>query len=241
MADPTQQLHELATLYGIQLFYWDVGGKQVWATPDGLLRAVRALGSPIERIDQTADALRRRQRELWERQLEPVAVCWDGYPAEMLFRCPAADLARPHQCRLVLENGQTYRWTVRPAELPDAGSVEIDGMRYAARRLHLIGPYPFGYHQLTVECGKRVCECTLIAAPVRAPEPKASATGRGNPSLTLPARSGKTWGLFVPLYALSSAAAGRRRLCRSRNAGIVGAGSGRRHGRHAADAGRLPR
>ena len=49
MADPTNQLHELATLYGVQLYYWDVTGKQVWAGNDGLVRALRALGAPLER------------------------------------------------------------------------------------------------------------------------------------------------------------------------------------------------
>jgi 4-alpha-glucanotransferase len=192
MTDPTQQLHELATLYGVQLFYWDVSGKQVWASDDGLVRALRALGAPLERRDDAAAALRRRQRELWERRLEPVAVCWDGNPPELIFRCPATDLGRPHQCRLVLESGQTYAWAMKPGELPDAGGADLDGSRYAARRLHLIGPYPLGYHKLTVEGGGQTAECTLIAAPARAAEPQGG-------------RHGKTWGLLVPLYALHSA------------------------------------
>ncbi len=192
MADPTNQLQELATLYGVQLYYWDVTGKQVWATNDALLRALRALGSPIERADGAAAALERRRRELWERALEPVVVCWDGHPPELTFRCPAADLDRPHQCRLVLESGQTYNWAMKPAELPEAGGAEIGGKAYVARRMPLIGPYPFGYHTLTVEGGGRTSQCTLIASPMRPGEPKAGAPA-------------KTWGLFLPLYALHSA------------------------------------
>ncbi|HEX5271138.1 MAG TPA: hypothetical protein VFW33_11645, partial [Gemmataceae bacterium] len=69
MADPTNQLQELATLYGVQLYYWDVTGKQVWAGNDALLRALRALGSPLERLDGVAAALEGRRRELWERAL----------------------------------------------------------------------------------------------------------------------------------------------------------------------------
>jgi 4-alpha-glucanotransferase len=192
MADPTPQLQELATLYGVHLNYWDVTGKQVWADADGLVRALRALGAPLEGPAGAAAALRQRQRELWERRLEPVAVCWDGTPPDLIFRCPASDLGRPHQCKLVLESGQRYTWTMKPGDLPDAGGTELDGAAYAARRLHLIGPYPLGYLQLTVEGGGRSSECTLIAAPERAAEPQGG-------------RHGKTWGLFIPLYALHSA------------------------------------
>jgi 4-alpha-glucanotransferase len=192
MADPTNQLQELATLYGVQLYYWDVTGKQVWAGNNALLLALRALGSPVERLDGVPAALDRRRRELWERAVEPVVVCWDGHPPELTFRCPAADLDRPHQCRLVLESGQTYNWTMKPAELPEAGGVEIGGRPYVARRMPLIGPYPFGYHTLTVEGAGRTSQCTLIASPMRPGEPKAGAHG-------------KTWGVFLPLYALHSA------------------------------------
>ena len=191
MADPTHQLHELATLYGVQLYYWDVTGKQVWASNDGLVRALRALGSSLESLDGVGAALDRRRRKQWERALEPVVVCWDGYPPEVTFRCPAGDLGRPHQCRLVLESGKIHTWTMKPGELAEAGGAEIDGRRYLARRMSLIGPYPFGYHTLTIEGGGRTSQCTLIASPMRPGEPR-------------PGGPGKTWGLFLPLYALHS-------------------------------------
>jgi 4-alpha-glucanotransferase len=192
MTEPTPPLHELATLYGVHLDYWDVTGKQIAAGDESLLRTLQVLGAPVQGPDDVEAALEQRHRELWERRLEPVAVCWDGYPTELLLRCPEADLPHPHQCRLVLESGQTYTWTVKPADLPDAGGVELAGSSYSARRLRLIGPYPLGYHRLTIEGGGHTVECTLIAAPVRPAEPQAG-------------RPGKTWGLFIPLYALHSA------------------------------------
>jgi 4-alpha-glucanotransferase len=192
MADPTPQLRELANLYGVHLDYWDVTGKQVMATADGLLRALRALGAPVERAGDVDAALRRRRRELWGRALEPVAVCWDGNPPGLLFRCLDKDLTKPHQCRLVLETGAIYTWSMKPGELPDGGGIDLDGAGYASRWLNLIGPYPPGYHKLTVEGGGRISECTLIAAPER-------------PAVPQTGRHAKTWGLFVPLYALHSA------------------------------------
>ncbi|HKI38025.1 MAG TPA: 4-alpha-glucanotransferase [Gemmataceae bacterium] len=192
MAEPNQQLQELATLHGVHLNYWDVTGKQVWANDDSLIRTLQALGAPLGGLDDVEAALEQRRRDLWGRRLEPVAVCWDGYPPELLFRCSEADLDTPHQCRLVLESGQTYTWTMTPGELPDAGGIDLDGTVYAARRLRLIGPYALGYHQLTIEGGGHTAECTLIAAPERPAEAQAS-------------RTAKNWGLFVPLYALHSA------------------------------------
>ncbi len=193
MPDANARLQELASLYGVHLSYWDVTGKQVFASDDSLVRILRALGASVEHPDRVEPALRQRRRQLWERRLEPVVVCWDGRPPDLEYRCPVGDLGRPHQCRLVLENGPSYSWTMKPGELPENGGIDLDGSRYSARRMSLIGPYPLGYHKLTLDAGGgRTAECTLIAAPERAAEPQGG-------------RHGKTWGLFIPLYALASA------------------------------------
>jgi 4-alpha-glucanotransferase len=148
---------------------------------------LQALGAPLGRPEDAAGALRRRRQEVWGRGLEPVAVAWDGLPPELTFRLPARDLDRPHRCALALENGTTYNWTMKPSELPAAEEADVEGVRYAARRMHLIGPYPLGYHRLTVERDGAASECVLIAAPVQPAEA---------------GRAGKTWGVFLPLYAL---------------------------------------
>ena len=55
------------------------------------------------------------------------------------------------------------------------------------------GQLPLGYHRLTVELRGQSAEALIISAPVRAFQA---------PSPHLPER--KTWGVFLPLYALHS-------------------------------------
>jgi 4-alpha-glucanotransferase len=191
MADLTQQLHNLASLHGIHLTYWDVTGKLIQATNDGLLRVLHALGSPVTTLEDVPAAVSRRQHELAARGLQPAAVCWDGYPPELTLRMLEADAQKPHRCTLVLENGTRYAWDTTPANLPDQGGQVIEGKRYTARRLHLIGPYPLGYHKLTLEGAGKKWACTLISAPMQVAEPQGG-------------RHSRTWGLFAPLYALHS-------------------------------------
>jgi 4-alpha-glucanotransferase len=67
----------------------------------------------------------------------------------------------------------------------------IEGERYVRLELKLPGPWPAGIHRLAVEIGTLHSEATLVSAPRRAwsgPE--------GGP--------GRSWGVFVPLYALHS-------------------------------------
>ncbi len=191
MADLTPQLHNLASLHGIHLTYWDVTGKLIQATNDGLLRVLHALGAAVTNMEDVPAAVTRRQHELASRGLQPAAVCWDGYPTELILRLPEADAQKPHRCTLVLENCTRYAWDTTPANLPDAGGQVIEGKRYTARRLHLIGPYPYGYHKLTLEGAGKKWACTLIVGPVQPAEPQSEHHAR-------------TWGLFAPLYALHS-------------------------------------
>lgn len=191
MADIAAPLLELARLYDVQTSYWDVQGNLITPTTEGLVRVLQALGAPLRRPEDAADAVRARQRELWGRGIEPVLVAWDGQPPEVLLRVPVRDLDQPRRFTLQVEEGPTYSWSMRLADLPQADEAEVDGTRYSARRLGLIGPYPLGYHRLTVEGNGPPWQSVLISAPVRPAEPAGG-------------RHGKTWGVFIPLYALHS-------------------------------------
>jgi 4-alpha-glucanotransferase len=120
-----------------------------------------------------------------------VLVAWDGYPPDLVMRLPASQAGATCQFRLAIESGPAHTWSSRVRDLPLIEEAEVEGARYQARRQSLIGPYPPGYHRLTVESGSRVHECLLLSAPMRAPLPSG-------------ARGQKTWGVFVPLYALHS-------------------------------------
>ncbi len=186
-------LHELAALYGVETSYWTGWGEQRFAEPEPLLRVLRVLGAPVERPEAVPAALRQRRQEAWQRILEPVTVAWDGgAPAgpAVVVRWPSGGPAGPLQLHLALESGGQRNWSVGWGDLPLRESADVEGAAYEARLLPLGEPLPPGYHRLTLHAGDRAAECLVLSAPERAP---ARAPGLD-----------KTWGLFVPAYALHS-------------------------------------
>ena len=191
MADLNEQLRELALLHGVHTTYRNVFGQEVQATAEPLLAVCSVLGAPVAVLKDVPGAIRQRRQELWSRRLEPVLVAWDGHPPGVVVRVPAKEVSHPHRFTLALENGPTYHWSMKPDELPVIDQASVEGISYTAHRLSLIGPYPLGYHHLSIESDTATWESVLIAAPER-------------PGLPSDGRYGKTWGVFVPLYALHS-------------------------------------
>ncbi len=189
MSNATDRLRELATLYGVQLMYHDVSGREQHASPEALLRVTRALGANLERMDDAHDAVRARRQELWRRRLEPVHLAWDGGPSEAVVRIRADQEGQPLHCTLTRESGETQAWTSNPTHLPANEHTEVEGVWYQSRRLYLPGGLPTGYHRLAVEHAGGRSDALVIAAPTRAYE----APGRA-----------ADWGVFLPLYALHS-------------------------------------
>jgi 4-alpha-glucanotransferase len=62
---------------------------------------------------------------------------------------------------------------------------------FVGRRLLLPDPLPLGYHRLVLQFGGQTTECLIIAAPERAFAPPGAAAV-------------KTWGAFLPTYAIRS-------------------------------------
>jgi 4-alpha-glucanotransferase len=188
-----QSLRELAALYGVETSYWTGGGEERVAEPEALLRVLRVLGAPVEREGDVPGAVRQRRQEAWQRVLEPVTVAWDGgAPAgpAVVVRWPAGGPAGPLRLSLALESGGLRHWSVGWGDLLLRESADVEGAAYEARLLPLGELLPHGYHRLTLHAGDRTAECLLLSAPEQAPA--------RSPALD------KTWGLFVPVYALHS-------------------------------------
>jgi 4-alpha-glucanotransferase len=188
MADP---LRQLAESYGIQTSYLDVAGRTHEATPEALLAVLRVLGAPLEREEQAAAVLQDRLAAEWRRPLNPVVVAWDGRGGAVDLRLPEAIAVSPLRCELQWETGGERSWDVAPAELTSSQVVKVGGVAYRSLRLPLPEDLPPGYHRLVVHCASQPGECLIVSAPTRAHEPEGAAAG-------------KTWGVFLPLYALRS-------------------------------------
>jgi 4-alpha-glucanotransferase len=188
---PVPGLSTLARIYGVQTAFYDVEDRHQRASPEAVLRVLRALGVPVETLADVTDALRQRRRELWARGVEPVTVAWDGQPVGIDLRLPAKSSDGSVRCQLALEAGDGHAWSCDARELPVVDSAVVEGVRYLTKRLLLPVRLPSGYHRLALEWGGRQLETLLISAPS-----KAHTFGEEPES--------RCWGVFLPLYALHS-------------------------------------
>jgi 4-alpha-glucanotransferase len=188
---PIQALRQLASLYGVQTAYYSTAGHRRQAEPDSLLRALQCLGAPVASFDDVPAAVRQRQQARWQQGIEPVVVVWDGTPASFELRLPAAQATGVVACHLYPEVGDVRHWEDNLTYVPTLQTTEVEGVPYVVKNFTFSEPLPVGYHRCTVAVANRAFETLLIAAPQRAYTPPASADQ-------------KTWGVFLPLYALRS-------------------------------------
>lgn len=138
-------LRSLAKAMGVHTRYTDGLGKRVTVAPETLVRVCAAVGAPVARPSDAAEALRAHRATRNTGLVPPVLVAWDGALPPLAISEDAPVHAQMH-----LADG-------------DVAPLEIVGAELRATR-----PLPFGYHRLTVEASGRGETCTVIAAPVRA-------------------------------------------------------------------------
>ncbi|MBV9463864.1 MAG: 4-alpha-glucanotransferase, partial [Verrucomicrobiae bacterium] len=184
-------LERLARAHGIELEYQHVFKGTVRASPDALLAALRALRVPIEKPEQASEALSAWEESEAARLVEPVFVSWAGAPLVLEFQ--RADPRLPASCLLKLANGEVRDLSSRLDAAP-VQTRQIGGRVVAVQQVALDGGLPFGYHELLFEEGHREARSTVISAPPRAYVPPMLEKKPG-------------WGVFLPIYALSSLAA----------------------------------
>jgi 4-alpha-glucanotransferase len=185
----TLALHQLAHLYGVQTAYYDVARRRRQASAEALLAALQSLGVPVVTLRDVPSALRERQQALWEQTLEPVAVAWGGEPPPIEVRLPSHTADGPLVGHLTLETGERQSWKWHGADLPVLEAIEKEGTQYVVKRIPLPAGLPWGYHRFTLEVSGKPVEALIIAAPFKAYTHAEGPTSR-------------TWGVFLPLYAL---------------------------------------
>lgn len=105
MKDELEALGSLATALGIHTHYVDGLGRPVTVAPETLLRVCTALGAPVIRPADAAEALRAHRAKA-ARLLPPVIVAWDG-------KLPSTDISLPDLSGAVIM-------------LEDGGDVSLD-------------------------------------------------------------------------------------------------------------------
>jgi len=104
MKDELEALGSLATALGVHTHYVDGLGRPVTAAPETLLRVCSALGAPVARPADAADALRAHQDAASRQLLPPVIVAWDGK-----VELPDIPEAGPAHVNILLEDGGIAR------------------------------------------------------------------------------------------------------------------------------------
>jgi 4-alpha-glucanotransferase len=143
--DEMRALRSLAKAMGVHTRYTDGLGKRITVAPKTLVRVCAALGAPVERPAEAAEALRAHRAAARAWRLPPVLVAWDGILA------PVTVPRRGRiEAQLTLTDG-----TVVP-------------LARQAGELRAPAPVPLGYHRLAVAAAGARATCTVIAAPVAA-------------------------------------------------------------------------
>ena len=145
MTDELTALRSLARAMGVHTRYINGLGKRVTVAPETLVRVCAALGAPVGRPGDAAEALPAHRETVNARLLPPVLVAWDGSLAPL-----AVATGSSAEVQMQLEDG-----TMVP--------LVRSGARY-----HAPQGLPFGYHRLTVNASGRTETSTVIAAPIKA-------------------------------------------------------------------------
>ena len=176
-------LRELAWGAGIATEYHDVDGR-LHLTPVPVLQALlAAMGLPADDEAAVSDSHQALHRRLWDALVAPTTVCWQGNPAAVEVRRPAAASGRPIEVSIELEGGAAHHLIVGTDLLIETGAAEVDGQRRVAQRA-VLGDLPLGAHRVVVDPDGDHQAGHVLVAPRLAP-----ALTRG-------------WGVFAPVYAL---------------------------------------
>jgi len=127
---------------GVHTRYIDGLKRRVTVSPETLVRTCAALGAPIERPADAAQALQAYRAARATGLVPPVLVAWDGRLSPVAIPRLSATQAALH-----LENGDVARFKISRGKLRT-------------------GRLALGYHRLIIESAGRKDTCTVISAPV---------------------------------------------------------------------------
>ncbi len=178
------QLQRLARAYGVLTSYRDGFRESRKPSVESIITVLQALGAPVKGLDDIEQALEECQEARWRRALQPVIVSWLDSPFSFRARLPQSLPGAPLECTLELEDGGTISWATAAGESSIERTAQVRGNAYRVLRIVPDFDVPAGYHTLHVKAGRQ----TWIARVLRAP--------RRTPALE------RTWGVFLPLYAL---------------------------------------
>jgi len=160
-------LHNVARLFNTQTIFYDAFGRLRQPPPEAILRVLRILGAPVERMDDLADALRQRRQFLWRRGIDPVIVAWDGAPLRLKLRLPSPLAALEPRYRIALESGEVFEGKGQSDSRIKTVERSIEGVGYVTQWINLPEKLPLDYHSLHLQVGGRTFESYVLSSALQ--------------------------------------------------------------------------
>ena len=187
-----QLLDRAVAHFGIEPGFWDIWGRYHETTVEAKQAILRALGISAGSAEELERALAATARAEWERLLPPVVVARESNAIEFALNVPAEALGECAHIEIRREDGGTCTFDVNVWELPQTGSIEMDGRTWIRKQVALLVGLPLGYHDISVATGGLRGETRYIVTPERA---------WTHPHL---GRGGRAAGIAITLYGIRS-------------------------------------
>ena len=186
-------LDQAAALRGIEPGYWDIFGRYHPTTSAGKQAILRATGWAAGSVTELEQSLAANTRREWERLAPLTIVALENDPVELPLSLPVDSLGQPVTFAVRREDGHADTFSLNAGDLPQTGSIAMEGRTWVRARARLPGQLPLGYHQISVQCGAAKAATHYIVAP------------RQVFSQPHTARGGRAAGIAISLYGLRSA------------------------------------
>ena len=190
-------LDQAAAACGIEPGYWDIWGKQHTTSTEVKQAILASLGVRSDTAEELERSLAERTRREWRRLAPPCVVASEAGPHSLFLNVPVEVLREPAALAIGLEDGATMTIEAKLAELPQDGSVEIDGCAFTRKLVPLPAGLPLGYHEILVSVGSLMAETHYIVTPDRVwtePGSDPAARAAGVTVSLYGLRSGRNWG-----------------------------------------------
>src|SRR5438552_769836 len=122
-----QLLDQAAKECGLDPGYWDIWGRYHEIGREAKQAILRAMGMDAGNAESLAASLAGRTRREWERLAPPAMVAVESAMVELPLNVPAEMLGNYAHLTIRAEDGRTSVHTLPLWELPQTGSIEMNG------------------------------------------------------------------------------------------------------------------
>jgi 4-alpha-glucanotransferase len=175
-----QQLHQAATVFGIETEYWDVFGTKHEASRDLLVAILSSLGVDTATSDSLRNALEKRSWMQWCKPLPSTLVVTGTSKRDACISLPESRARSAAVLEIKFEQGGGVRIPIALDQFPVSDTAAFQGRRFVRKRIPLPADLPLGYHELSIHVAGEVSPSSrLIVCPQRAYQPEWLQSGRG--------------------------------------------------------------